>query len=284
MPGFLLDLTSQSVASFAKLAKTSDASEVDLFLRRRGLEVPLSEDMITAAAGNKENAIAVVSLLLQKRRNEFKVTTNVITAAAGNEKDGLKITKLLYRGHESEWGITEQVVKAAAANENKGLEIMKFLHQKHGHTFTVTKGVIQAARGNTTSTMDIINFLLQVFEARIRLIVIEELNKGITSTTVEDVVGWDIESGKARVYLSNIVHKASKERIRVAVEMLLMLNLDADVDGEDGMNEPDRARTMLCGAIVRSLREPSASSIKPWLSWTRGIAHYLCLFPRRSGI
>jgi hypothetical protein len=95
MSELLEDLTSRSVTSFAKLAETSNVSKVDLFFRRRGLEVPLSEDMIKAAAGNEENGKAVMTLLLQERRNEFQVTADVIKAAIGNKTSGRDIMNLL---------------------------------------------------------------------------------------------------------------------------------------------------------------------------------------------
>jgi hypothetical protein len=91
----LEDLTSRNVASFLKLAEESDMSEVGRFLNRRGLEVPLSEDMITAAAGNEKNGRDIMSLLLEKRGREVKATEGVMKAALRNATSGREIITLL---------------------------------------------------------------------------------------------------------------------------------------------------------------------------------------------
>jgi hypothetical protein len=74
MPKLLEDLTFRNSTSFLELVRTSNVRAVERFLMRRGLEVPLSEDMIKAAAGNEGNGRDIMSFLLQKRRSEVKVT------------------------------------------------------------------------------------------------------------------------------------------------------------------------------------------------------------------
>ncbi|CAN9314482.1 unnamed protein product [Alternaria sp. RS040] len=97
MSEFLEDLTFRSMASFVKLLKMSDASEVDRFLKCRGLEVPLSEDMIRAAAANERNGREILSLLLREREKEVIVTKGVMKAARENTTSGIVITDLLLR-------------------------------------------------------------------------------------------------------------------------------------------------------------------------------------------
>jgi len=283
MPDFLANLTSRSVTTFVDLAKMSDVNEVDHFLKRRGLEVPLSEDMIEAAAANEGYGLEIMSLLLRERGMEFTVT--------------------------------EKVVRAAAGNRGNWQGIMSFLLQYRRNEFTVTKGVIEAARGNTTSTMDIINFLLQEFEETIRSIVVEELTSDSRYQRAGDVIWDNISFADARRSIPDIVREASLKRIRTAVEMLLPI-LGADVDMERmervaplyvranvDMEEKERvaplyvratagkegrmrsyasewAQTRCRQSVVRLLLEPSASSIP---SWTRAIAGYLRLSPRRPG-
>ncbi|RYN79389.1 hypothetical protein AA0120_g10711 [Alternaria tenuissima] len=161
IPALLSDLTSRSVASFAKLAKTSDVSEVDRFLKRRGLEVPLPEDVVKAAAANEENGQEIMSCLLQQRGHEILVTAEVTKAAIGNKKNGLEIMKFLFQERRDELKITEGVLKAAAVNEENGLEIMKLLYQERTRLWTIAEGVLEAAASNEKNGLEIIKILYQ---------------------------------------------------------------------------------------------------------------------------
>ncbi|CAN9322796.1 unnamed protein product [Alternaria alternata] len=241
MPEFLKNLTFQNVASFVRLASLSDVSEVDHFLRRRCLEVPLSTNIIEAAAGNKENGREIMSLLLRDRGEEFMVTEGVIEAAARNEGNGQDIMTLLLRERGKEFVVTERVVKAAARNEGNGQDIMTLLLQERKNQFSVTKGVIEAAGRNKKSKLDMINFLLQEFEDTFRSIVCEELiGFSRYNTRVRKLVRRKTNSDSAPSGMYEITSKASPERIRIAVEMLLLnpgANVDmkgiyANVDGE----------------------------------------------------
>jgi hypothetical protein len=252
MPEFLKNLTFQNVASFVRLASLSDVSEVDHFLRRRCLEVPLSTNIIEAAAGNKENGREIMSLLLRDRGEEFMVT--------------------------------EGVIEAAARNEGNGQDIMTLLLRERKNQFSVTKGVIEAAGRNKKSKLDMINFLLQEFEDTFRSIVCEELiGFSRYNTRVRKLVRRKTNSDSAPSGMYEITSKASPERIRIAVEMLL-LNPGANVDmkGRKHSTASKRTKPKRYEAVVRLLLEPSASSIAHSSSWTREIAHYLGLSPRRS--
>ncbi|CAN9202248.1 unnamed protein product [Alternaria alternata] len=252
MPEFLKNLTFQNVASFVRLASLSDVSEVDHFLRRRCLEVPLSTNIIEAAAGNKENGREIMSLLLRDCGEEFMVT--------------------------------EGVIEAAARNEGNGQDIMTLLLQERKNQFSVTKGVIEAAGRNKKSKLDMINFLLQEFEDTFRSIVCEELiGFSRYNTRVRKLVRRETSSDNAPSGMYEITSKASPERIRIAVEMLL-LNPGANVDmkGRKHSTASKRTKPKRYEAVVRLLLEPSASSIAHSSSWTREIAHYLGLSPRRS--
>ncbi|CAN9252770.1 unnamed protein product [Alternaria alternata] len=74
MPQLLEDLTLRNSTSFLELIRTSDVKAIESFLMRRGLEVPLSEDMIESAVGNEGSGTDVTSLFLQTRRSEVKGT------------------------------------------------------------------------------------------------------------------------------------------------------------------------------------------------------------------
>jgi hypothetical protein len=124
MPEFLVNLTSLDVASFVELAKMSDVSGVNLFLKRRGLDVSLSEDVIKAAASNEGNGLEILKLFLREREKEFKVTKGLIEAAVGNETNGSDIMDLLF--HECESKIRLVVVRELLETDYKNYkEIVK---------------------------------------------------------------------------------------------------------------------------------------------------------------
>jgi hypothetical protein len=193
MSQFVRDLTSRSIAYFLELAKTSDRSEVEHFLKRRGLEVPLPEDVVKAAAANEENGQEIMGCLFQQRGHEILLTEEVIKAAIGNKKNGLKImksllqerrdkmtssygmiiaaaadevnglevVKLIYQERIGLWGSTDRVLEAAARNEKNGLEIIKILHQAAWNQWEITEGVMKAAARNENNGLGIMKFLRQ---------------------------------------------------------------------------------------------------------------------------
>ncbi|CAN9220044.1 unnamed protein product [Alternaria alternata] len=161
MSELLENLTSRSVASFINLIRVSHVREVDRFLRRRGLEVPLSEDMIKAAAENEENGQEIMSCLLQQRGHEILVTEEVIKAALGNKKNGLDIMKFLFQERRDEMTITGGIIKAAVVDEVNGLEIMKLLYQERIGLWMIAEGVLEAAASNEKNGLEIIKTLHQ---------------------------------------------------------------------------------------------------------------------------
>ncbi|OAL03805.1 ankyrin, partial [Phaeosphaeriaceae sp. SRC1lsM3a] len=84
MSTFLADLSARNSESFLNIVRTSGVSEVDYFLTRRGLEVPLPHDTIKAITDNVENGSEIMRLLVRKRINEVKVAKDWIIAAVGD--------------------------------------------------------------------------------------------------------------------------------------------------------------------------------------------------------
>ncbi|CAI9630242.1 unnamed protein product [Alternaria burnsii] len=120
MPEFLADLTSQSDKSFRELARMSDVSEVDRFLKRRGLELPVSEDMMKAAARNEKNGLEIIKLLLPRRRDELRRSKEEKLRAIGANQVFLDVN---YESHL----IPDGVFKVARENKTSGLDILTFL-------------------------------------------------------------------------------------------------------------------------------------------------------------
>ncbi|CAN9295349.1 unnamed protein product [Alternaria alternata] len=294
MADFLLNLTSRSVASFVDLAKMSDVSEVDHFLKRRGLEVPLSEDMIRAAAANERNGREIMILLLQERGEEFILTKGVIEAAAGNEgnwqdvmtlllgehgrksmvtssvievaakneKNGLEIIEFFHEEREHKWWITDGVVEAAAANENYGMEIMNILHRQHEKEFRITKRVIEAARENTRSGGDIMNFLFRECRDGLESIIVNEFGEALEHDEgVRGLLHGYTSFWRLNRTLRKIVHKASLQQIRMAIKMLLYPLANVNVEGGMHRTAPKAAPAKRHEAVLRLLLEPSAPFI-----------------------
>ena len=84
-----------------------------LLLDRRGDDIPITEEVVKAAAGNQESGNKVMTLLLDRRGDDIPITEEVVKAAARSEK----VMTLLLDRRGDDIPITEKVVKAAARNE-----------------------------------------------------------------------------------------------------------------------------------------------------------------------
>jgi hypothetical protein len=128
MPELLENLTSRNATSFLEVVETSDIRGVEHFLMRRGLEVPLSEDMIKGAVGNEKSGRDIMRLFLNKRRSEVEVTEAVVKAAAENVRSGRDIIILLLEQCDSEAQVTKGVINALQAISVEGHEaVVKLL-------------------------------------------------------------------------------------------------------------------------------------------------------------
>jgi hypothetical protein len=131
MPELLENLTSRNATSFLEVVETSDIRGVEHFLMRRGLEVPLSEDMIKGAVGNEKSGRDIMHLFLKKRKSEVEITEAVVKAAAENVRSGRDIIILLLEQCDSEAQVTKGVINALQATSVEGHEaIVKLLLDK----------------------------------------------------------------------------------------------------------------------------------------------------------
>lgn len=246
MADFLSNLTSRSVASFTKLVEMHDVSEVDLFLKRRGLEVPLSEDMIKAAAGNEVYGKAVMSLLFLERRNEFRVTANVIKAALKNKKSGRDIINLFLQ--EEKIGFRRIIVTELIRGFRDDVVSEEVMLMNIEYTLSSQRRF--GYRDFKEDEDDIFRRIEATLSAG-------GIFKYEDATEREERVRGNIRdtlSLARRVY--NILEMASPERMFLAAEMLLQ-DLGANV-GEGGVNTALAKRRE---AVLRLLQEPSASSV-----------------------
>jgi len=66
IPEFLRNFTSLNTASLSIVAKSYNANDVASFLKQRGGEVKVTEEVVKAAAENTESGQEVIALLLEQ--------------------------------------------------------------------------------------------------------------------------------------------------------------------------------------------------------------------------
>ncbi|KAL4894478.1 heterokaryon incompatibility protein-domain-containing protein [Aspergillus ambiguus] len=136
---------------------------MELLFHHRGKSLPITEDVVQAAAGNPEHGSSTMKLLFENFRESLPVTEEVVKAAAGNP--GLhetEIMELLFAYNGESLPVTDQVVKAAAGNPGlHGHIIMEILFQYRGESLPVTDEVVKTAAGNPTRGAEIIELLFK---------------------------------------------------------------------------------------------------------------------------
>ncbi|TFB01754.1 hypothetical protein CCMA1212_006453 [Trichoderma ghanense] len=113
-----------------------------LLLKERGHEIVITHDIVKAAAsGHGEHSLA---LLLKERGNEIIINDDIVKAAARyNDENAMAL--LLNR-----WGsdivITEEIIKLAAGeNAAHGYEVTNLLLKERGDEFKITEEIVKAA-------------------------------------------------------------------------------------------------------------------------------------------
>jgi hypothetical protein len=150
-------ITEIDVALIASLA-SKDMMALLLGLRRDN--VPVTREVVNAAAGNSKSGKEVMALLLDQRGSEVKITEEVVTIAAGNHYISKEIMQLLLNQRGSEFKITEKVIRAAAWNEGSGKEVIELLLNQRGSEVKITEEVVIAAAKNRYQGKDVIAILL----------------------------------------------------------------------------------------------------------------------------
>jgi hypothetical protein len=132
------------------IAANFDEEVMEILLSQRGNEITITQNIITAAAGNKIYGEEVIQLLLDERGNEITLTEEVITAAARNQVYGKKIIALLLDQRGDEITITENIMTAASESNSRVVEL---LLDQRGEEITITEKVIKAAVQNNNDLM-----------------------------------------------------------------------------------------------------------------------------------
>jgi hypothetical protein len=182
-------VTAQAIAA---IAERYGPEIMGALLHVHGPDVPITEDVITAAAMNEGHGPQLVSLLLGRVRvnlpvterslniiirksqnaaeilellfqwkKDIMLTEELVRLAAANRREGRKLISLFFHRMRNQLPMTESIVRTAAKNSTEGLEIMDFLIEKWGDSLPITEGAIMAALRNLLHWREMIN-LLQV--------------------------------------------------------------------------------------------------------------------------
>ena len=139
-----IDKFAMSARLVAEMARSFGQTCVALLLERRGDQVKITEQVVKAAAENRESGKDVMALLLERHGDEVKITEQVVKAAACNP-DGKETLQLLLE-RDPTLPITDEVVKAAACNPY-GKETVEYL--LHFHTcISVSEDLIALRRAS----------------------------------------------------------------------------------------------------------------------------------------
>jgi hypothetical protein len=129
--------------------------------------VPITDDVVIAAAWNEESGKEMMALLLDQRGDKVKIIDDVVKAAAGNYRSGKEVIALLLDQRGDKVKITDNVVIAAAGNYSS--EVMALLLDRRGDEVRITDDVVKAAVGNEQSGKEVMIILLEQREADVQI-------------------------------------------------------------------------------------------------------------------
>ncbi|THV47789.1 hypothetical protein BGAL_0289g00170 [Botrytis galanthina] len=140
--------TRVSEEEVVEIASLSSCKAMMLILERRGGQVPITEEVVKAAAANKDCGIDMIKLLLRGRK-DLSITEGLIQVAVGNVPKRYDILKLLFQKSRNQIPITEEIVKRAVkTNKRESDDILEYLFEKSGNPISITEEIVKAAAGN----------------------------------------------------------------------------------------------------------------------------------------
>ncbi|KAK4146693.1 heterokaryon incompatibility protein-domain-containing protein [Dichotomopilus funicola] len=155
-------ISEQVVRAVAGCLSEEKPVEVMQFLfQKRGDKLPITNEVVQAAAANYQFGYRVLQLLFEKRGERLPVSEQVVAAAAGNQEKAYDIVKLLFEQRGRELVISEEVAVAAADNYWHGHRLMRFLFEQRGENLPVTERVVKTAAANTRCGYETMKVLFQ---------------------------------------------------------------------------------------------------------------------------
>ncbi|KAF3798801.1 hypothetical protein GCG54_00008259 [Colletotrichum gloeosporioides] len=132
---------------------------LQFLLDHRMEKVRLTEDVVSAAAGNGIYGLRFITLLIDRCGDDIPITNKVLQAAAAN-RIGNQVMAVLLSWRGDSIRITENVVKAAIRNWNASHKVMAVLFTVRGSRIPVPEKALELA-GATPSSYKVIRTLLE---------------------------------------------------------------------------------------------------------------------------
>lgn len=125
-----------------------------------GNQVPITDEVVKAAAGSRSCATEILRLLLDWRGDQVPVSEEVLKTAARNFYHGKEVFELLLSRRGDQIFISEGIVKSAAGNKGQAYELIKLLLDWRGDQVPITEEVWKVAAGNRQEARRVITLLL----------------------------------------------------------------------------------------------------------------------------
>ncbi|KAL2817700.1 hypothetical protein BDW59DRAFT_165856 [Aspergillus cavernicola] len=148
----LVTITTNSPTGGVLIAAAGSAEwclEKPLLLELLNRDIPITEAVLEAAAGNPVHGYSVMDMLLEHCSQELQISQGILLAAAKNAQRGGHIMELLLE-RQPDIQITEYSITAAAATDNDTLEQL-IRHLKESPTMPavqITESLLDTVSGN----------------------------------------------------------------------------------------------------------------------------------------
>ncbi|KAJ5640280.1 uncharacterized protein N7484_008142 [Penicillium longicatenatum] len=157
---------SEKVAKAAVANKGPGAPRIVELLLRDQQDLCISEEVVKAAAGNLgTHGLEIMELLFQYRGVDIPMSEDVVKAAVSeeNRKYGPELLNVLFQHHGDRLPVPESVVMAAAGNTNFHVdEIFEILFRYRGDNLPMSDNMVNAILGlNNRQSPDIMRVILQ---------------------------------------------------------------------------------------------------------------------------
>ncbi|KXG45996.1 uncharacterized protein PGRI_048520 [Penicillium griseofulvum] len=254
----------------ARIAESFSERVISILLAQRGPDIPITEDVLEAAAGNSKSGDKIMATLLERRGtdipitevliariaknfgesvmmillkkcgDDIPITVDVLKAAAGNTKSGDKMMMILLE--RTDIHITEDVVEAAAINPWIADKVMGVLFDKSGARIPITEHILKAAAENYASGKEIMSMLLDKCEVDIPIT--EDVVKAAAGNywSADTVMKVLLDKRGADVLITEDVRKAATENENCGDRLMtILLCHKADIPTiEDVINGRER--------------------------------------------
>ncbi|CAG7980422.1 unnamed protein product [Penicillium salamii] len=174
IPGFLEDIAPDAeipndVVIAAARNKEYGEAVMKLLLGRRGVNVQITDELVLATAENRGNGEAIIRLLFDQRGVDVQITDELVLAAAKNKGNGEAIIRLLLDRRGVDVQITDELVLAAAKNKGNGEAIIRLLLDRRGVDVQITDELVLAAAKNKGNGEAVMKLLLDRQGADIKI-------------------------------------------------------------------------------------------------------------------